>query len=120
MDTINELYKYIMASTHKLKLIEMKFSLLKRDTDIKRLNELLNEDKFKIMFNLKNVNFNIFNENIFFKEIKEEYIDIKVSNNNYLEDIISQYDELGDEDILNIKTISSCSKYINYNVTLVR
>ena len=110
IDTIKELYKKIRESKKRIKTIDVKFSVLKKDADLEQLKQLSKLKETSIMTTYQDVVFNILGKDIKIKKITEKYDLIKCSSIAEIEEFIENYQSLNDDYELRIKMISAKGK----------
>lgn len=110
IDTIIALYKKIYESKKRVKAVDVRFSVIKKEADIERLKQLAKTKEISIITEYKDVVYNIFGIDIRIEKIKEKYDLIKCSNVSEVEEFINNYDLLDDKFELKIKMIPAKGK----------
>lgn len=118
--TINKLYKYISDSREKIKATDIRFSVIKGQSEIERLKQLVYMERTSIMTVSEDVVFNILGIDIKVKKITEKYDDIKCSNIQELTEIINNYESLNDNYEIRIIMISAKGKYFYKETEVIK
>ena len=117
--TINRLYNYIIDSRRKVKAFNVKFKLLKKNTEITKIKQLVKLPHTSIMNVSKNITFNILGIDIKIREIIERYDNIKCSNIEQITEFIEKFEDLPKEYEIEIQMISANGKYL-YKITEIK
>ena len=117
--TINRLYNYIIDSRRKVKAFNVKFKLLKKNTEITKIKQLVKLPHTSIMNVSKNITFNILGIDIKIREIIERYDNIKCSNIEQINEFIEKFEDLPKEYEIEIQMISANGKYL-YKITEIK
>lgn len=117
--TINKLYNYIMDSKRKVKALNVKFKLLKKNTKITQIKKLVKLPHTSIINVSKHITFNILGIDIKIREIIERYDNIKCSNIDGINEFIEKFEDLSKEYEIEIKMISANGKYL-YKITEIK
>ena len=117
--TINRLYNYIIDSKRKVKALNVKFKLLKKNTEITKIKQLVKLPHTSIMNVSKNITFNILGIDIKIREIIERYDNIKCSNIEQINEFIEKFEDLPKEYEIEIQMISANGKYL-YKTTEIK
>ena len=118
--TINKLYKYISDSRERIKATDIRFSVIKGQSEIERLKQLVYMERTSIMTVSEDVVFNILGIDIKVKKITEKYDDIKCSNIQELTEIINNYESLNDNYEIRIIMISAKGKYFYKETEVIK
>lgn len=118
--TINKLYKYINDSSKKTKAIDIRFTVIKGQSEIERLKQLVNMEKTSIMTVSEDVAFNILGIDIKVKKIIEKYEDIKCSNVQELTEIINNYEMLNDDYEIKVIMTPAKGKYFYKEIEIIK
>lgn len=117
---INQLYRYIVASEKRIRGIDMNFSLVKKDTNFKQLKELVELPSTNMIYVSSKLKFDILDKKILIKEIKETYENIKLSNVDEIKNIIDNYDNMKDDEIIKIIMKPVKKKYLYKKTEIVQ
>ena len=117
--TINRLYNYIIDSRRKVKAFNVKFKLLKKNTEITKIKQLVKLPHTSIMNVSQNITFNILGIDIKIREIIERYDNIKCSNIEQINEFIEKFEDLPKEYEIEIQMISANGKYL-YKITEIK
>ena len=117
--TINRLYNYIIDSRRKVKAFNVKFKLLKKNTEITKIKQLVKLPHTSIMNVSKNITFNILGIDIKIREIIERYDNIKCSNIEQITEFIEKFEDLPKEYEIEIQMISANGKYL-YKISEIK
>lgn len=114
--TINELYRYIMASKKREKGINVYFTIQKKNMDLEMVRNLTSIPRTSLMSTHEQAVFNILGIDIKIKKIVIKYNDVKCSNREDVNEFINNIDTFDDTDILKIIMIPTNGKYV-YKIT---
>lgn len=110
IDTIIALYKKIYESKKRIKAVDVRFSVIKKEANTERLKQLARAEEISIVTAYKDVVYTIFGIDIRIEKIKEKYDLIKCSNVNEVEEFIKNYDLLDDDFEFEMKMVSAKGK----------